>query len=271
MKNITQVVKSVKASVKDKDGIQMYPTRWNDDFIDMPIIDEEKRRKPSFTGEQVTKIVNGASGRVQMAAILLAATGLRAGELLGLECRHFDGSAIHVEQAAWRDQLLDKPKTRNAKRDIDLHPDAANLLKQLVGNRSTGLIFGTPSGKPLTQTNLLRREFHPLLKTLGIPRCGFHAFRRFRVTFLRKTICPDGLLKFWMGHANKDETDRYDRVREDTEFRKDVARSAGVGFELPKTLTSRRTKEGMGRNTPGISDVNRARYDRQEAIHAVSA
>jgi hypothetical protein len=79
MKNITQVVKSVKASVKDKDGIQMYPTRWNDDFIDMPIIDEEKRRKPSFTGEQVTKIVNGASGRVQMAAILLAATGLRAG------------------------------------------------------------------------------------------------------------------------------------------------------------------------------------------------
>jgi len=31
-------------------------------------------------------------------------------------------------------------------------------------------------------------------------------------------------------------TDRYDKVREDVEFRKDVAKSVGVGFELPKTL-----------------------------------
>jgi hypothetical protein len=36
--------------------------------------------------------------------------------------------------------------------------------------------------------------------------------------------------------ANKDMTDRYDKVREDVEFRKDVAKSVGVGFAIPKTL-----------------------------------
>jgi len=38
------------------------------------------------------------------------------------------------------------------------------------------------------------------------------------------------------GPCQQDMTDRYDKVREDMEFRKDVAKSVGVGFELPKTL-----------------------------------
>jgi hypothetical protein len=89
----------------------------------------------------------------------------------------------------------------------------------------------------MSQTNLLKREFHPLLANLGISKRGFHCFRRFRNTHLRKLGCPDGLLKFWMGHAGRDMTDRYDRVREDVEFRREVARAVGCGFELPKALT----------------------------------
>jgi hypothetical protein len=72
---------------------------------------------------------------------------------------------------------------------------------------------------------------------------GFHAFRRFRNTFLRQSHCPDGVLKFWMGHAEGDMSDRYDRSREDVQYRKDVAKSMGLGFELPKTLTPKRVKE----------------------------
>jgi integrase len=235
IKNITQVVKLVKASAVDENGDELHPTKWNHDFIDMPVVDETKQRKPSFTGEQVTKIVKATSGRVQMAIILFATTGMRAGELLGLEVRHFDGSSVTVEQEVWSGKVQG-PKTPNAKRVIDLHPDAADLLKQFIGDRSTGFVFQTRSGKPLTQTNLLKREFHPILETLGISKRGFHSFRRFRNTHLRKSGCPDGLLKFWMGHANKDMTDRYDKVREDVEFRKDVAKAMGVGVELPKTL-----------------------------------
>jgi integrase len=251
--NIVRVVKLVKASVVDDEGDELYPTKWNHKFIDMPVVDETKQRKPSFIGEQVAEIVKAASGRMQMAAILFAATGLRAGELFGLEVRHFDGSCVKVEQEVWRSQVL-KPKTLNARRDVDLHPDVASLLKTYIGNRSSGFVFQTRQGTPLGQSNVLRREFHPLLDQLGITKRGFHSFRRYRNTYLRNSHCPDGLLKFWMGHANKDMSDRYDRVRDDVQFRRDVALSMGVGFELPKTLTSNPVLGVNGRQAEAVPE-----------------
>jgi len=251
--NIVRVAKLVKASAVDKDGNELYPMWWNHKFIDMPVVDETEQRKPSFLGEQVAEIVKAASGRMQMMAILFAATGLRAGELFGLEVRHFDGSSVKVEQEVWRSQVL-KPKTLNAKRDIDLHPDVAALLKSYIGNRSTGFIFQTHNGTPLGQSNILRREFHPLLNRLKITKRGFHSFRRYRNTYLRNLHCPDGLLKFWMGHAHKDMADRYDRVRDDLRFRRDVALSMGLGFELPQTLTSKPVVGVNGRQAETVPE-----------------
>jgi integrase len=204
-----------------------------------------------FTSEQVTAIVRKATGRLQMATILFAATGLRAGELLGLEVKHFDGSAIRVEQAVWGgNNKVGKPKTPNARRYVDLHPDVASLLRQFIGTRSKGFIFQTESGQPVTQTNILRREFHPLLDKLKFHRCGFHAFRRYRNTFLRRQQCPYGLLTYWLGWSReKDMPGHYDHSHEDVQYRRDVARSMGVGFELPQELTTKI-------RVPKIPDVN---------------
>ena len=240
IRNITLVIKLVRSSAIDDDGNELFPVKWNSRFIDMPIVDETKQRKPSFSGEQVTKIVKGAAGRMQMAAILFAATGL-GWRTIGLECKHFDGASVKVEQAVWGgDGKVYGPKTQNAYRVVDLHPDVAELLRKFIDDRKKGFIFQTSGGKSVTQTNLLRREFHPLLASLEIPTQGFHSFRRFRNTYLRQQHCPDGVLKFWMGHADRDMTDHYDRSREDLQFRRDVARSMGVGFEVPKALTPKR-------------------------------
>jgi len=238
IKNITLVVKLVVASVTDDDGDRIELRHWNKKVIDAPEVDKRTQHKPSFTSEQVTSVVKAATGRMQMAAILFAATGLRAGELLGLEVRHFDGESLKVEQAVWGgDNRVGKPKTAYAYRTVDLHPDVASLLKSFIGVRKTGFIFQTSSGKPVTQTNLLRRELHPLLDGLKISLCGFHSFRRFRNTFLRQSRCPDALLKFWMGHSPKDMTDLYDKSSEDLPYRRHVAKAMGVGFVLPKALT----------------------------------
>jgi len=237
IRNITNVVKFTLASITDDDGNAMYNTTWNAKVIDAPNIDPAKQHRPTLTSAEAEQIVKTTSGRLQMAAVLLTSTGIRAGELLGLECRHFDGASIHIKQELWRGQVLD-PKTPNARRIVDLHPDAASLLKQFLGNRSTGFIFQTRNGRPMNQRNLAR-SFYNVLDDLGISRRGFHSFRRYRNTHLRKLHCPDGLLKFWMGHAaESDMSDRYDRVRDDVDFRRDVARSLGVGFELPKKLSS---------------------------------
>jgi hypothetical protein len=38
---------------------------------------------------------------------------------------------------------------------------------------------------------------------MGHEKCGFHAFRRFRFTNLRKQGVPEDLLRFWIGHVRK--------------------------------------------------------------------
>jgi integrase len=73
---------------------------------------------------------------------------------------------------------------------------------------------------------------HPVLEILEIQKQGFHGFRRFRVTHLRKSRTPEDLIKFWLGHAPETVTDGYSQLKADTEFRKMVAEQAGVGFTL---------------------------------------
>ena len=150
IKNIMLVVKLVRASAISDDGDQLFPIKWNSRFIDAPQVDPAKQSKPTFTGEQVTSIVKAATGRMQMAAILFAATGLRAGEMLGLEVRHFDGESVKVEQAVWGgNNKVGRPKTANAYHTVDLHSDVASLLQQFSGKRTSGFIFQTSSRKPI--------------------------------------------------------------------------------------------------------------------------
>jgi integrase len=68
-------------------------------------------------------------------------------------------------------------------------------------------------------------------------KAGSHAFRRFRNTHLpNHTECPEGLYKFWMGHADESMSGRYDKIKEDVAFRRKWAEESNFGFELPSTV-----------------------------------
>ena len=86
---------------------------------------------------------------------------------------------------------------------------------------------------PRTPSNILSDSLHPILKKLGQPKAGAHAFRRFRTTCLRRQRTPEDLIRFWLGHANKSITDNYSLLKEDTEFRKKIAEQVGIGFQIP--------------------------------------
>ena len=90
-------------------------------------------------------------------------------------------------------------------------------MDQKTRGRS-GLIFTNRNGKPLSQTNVVRRSLHPILKELGVEKTGFHAMRRFRATWLRKQRAPEDLIRFWLGHAEQSVTDGYSKLAEDVEF-----------------------------------------------------
>ncbi len=111
IKNICLVVKLVKASAVDENGDELYPIKWNAQFIDAPVVDARKQRTPSLSGEQVTKLLAAIEAEMRTLFILAAATGLRASELLGLEVGHFDGGSLKIEQSVWRSDAQ-APKTK---------------------------------------------------------------------------------------------------------------------------------------------------------------
>jgi len=172
----------------------------------------------------------GKSGR----ASSLAGSGLRIGEALGLELgKHIsnDGRTFYVRQSVWAG-LTQKPKTASAVRDLDLCPALATMLTAFIGGRTSGFLFQNASGRPFAQSNVLRRNLHPILSALGVPKAGFHSFRRFRATHLSKSRVPESLAKFWMGHAEVNQSEEYVKMFDEVAYRTEVADSIGLGFEI---------------------------------------
>lgn len=235
MHNYVQVVKMVVASAVNEQGEELYPRKWNHEFIDLPEI--KAQRTPTFTGEEVTQIVSTTEEQYRVLYSLLAGTGLRIGEALALEVRDVspDASTIRIQRSVWNG-MVQSPKTLNAVREIDLPSSLAAMLKQYIGSRTSGFLFPSQKRTPLSQRNVLGRSLHPILKAMGREKAGFHGFRRFRVTHLRKNHVPEDLLRFWIGHANKSVTDGYSKLKEDVDFRKACTEKVGLGFQLPAEI-----------------------------------
>jgi integrase len=194
-----------RASAIGGDGEELYPRKWNHEFIDLP--DVAGQRTPTFTAEEIQQIVLRTDGRFAVLYALLAATGLRIGEALAMEVAHFRHGSLSIRQSIWNGRLQ-SPKTKSGIREVDLAWPAAAMLEHFIDGRKGGFIFRSSNGSALAQSNVLRRSLHPILASMKREKTGFHSFRRFRVTHLRKQGTPEDLLRFWIGHGDKTVTDR---------------------------------------------------------------
>jgi integrase len=129
LKNYSKLVKLIVASAIDEQGEELYPRKWNRRFIDLPKI--ENQHTPTFTVDAVTQIVASTEGHYRVLYALLAASGLRVGEALGLEIGDVsaDGRTLTVRQSVWNGQVQ-SPKTDNAKREVDLDPALGTMLRK---------------------------------------------------------------------------------------------------------------------------------------------
>lgn len=247
IKDIIGVVKLVVASLVDQEGEPVYPRHWSSKLMDIPRVIATDQNTPTFSEEIMSGLARWGILMYRTLFILCGAAGLRIGEALGLEIgKHFsdDFSTLRIEQKARKSHIEKRLKTQSSWREVDLDPRVAAILKEFAGERTSGLLFCTRTGKPIGQPHVLKYHLHPALKELGYVnkkkgdhRAGTHAFRRFRETQLGKCEgLPKGLRIYWMGHGEKDMTEHYDKVKEDRPFRKYWAERCGVGFELPATV-----------------------------------
>jgi len=104
--NYTKVVKMVVASAVNDEGEEIYPRKWNHNFIGMPILKREEQHRPTVTEAELGEILASTSKRWAVLFALLAGTGLRIGEALGLKPTDLspDNRVLHVRRSIWHGQ-----------------------------------------------------------------------------------------------------------------------------------------------------------------------
>jgi integrase len=234
--SIINLIKEIVGSAVDENGNELYPRKWNSEFIDSPVVSSKDQDAPTITRESLQEALRGASAKIAPLYALLAGSGLRIAECLGLQVGVDDGKGsfwIPTEsKVIIRDQLYrgrhQAPKSAAGVREVDLAPELNDYLCRMApncGRISDGYLFQSSTGKSLRPG-----DAYAAAKKDGIP--GFHSLRRFRRTHLENQGVPAGMARFWMGHASADVDDRYVRLENEIKARKEWAQKAGLGFDL---------------------------------------
>jgi integrase len=228
MKLVLQIVRSLKDT---ETGEPIYRLKWNREYLDLPKIVKDEQNVPTLTVEQVNQLMK-ADGQELALYVVLASTGMRIGEALGLEVRHIlnGGRTIKIEQSVNRfGKLADGGKTKSASREVDVDEKVAQFLLAYI-NGKDGLLFKTRKSSPHLDGNILKRW---LVERLG-HGLGWHSFRRYRITWLEENRAHGLLKKIWVGHALGDITEEYARsIKRNVKLRLEEAERVGTGFDVP--------------------------------------
>jgi integrase len=165
------------------------------------------RRTKMFQPEQARAILQVASQPWLALFALVAMTGLRAGEALGLmrEDLDFAGGTITVRQSVTR-RRISTPKTESSARTVPMPTVLAGLLKDHLAHtwipNPGALVFCSQAGGPLESQKVVRKYLRPILDRLGLPRLGLHAFRHGMASMMPLVGASPAATQKQLGHAD---------------------------------------------------------------------
>ena len=141
-----------------------------------------------FSADEVRKIIAAASEPWATLFSLAAMTGMRIGEILGLQLGDLDFQAglIHVRRASWRGRIQ-TPKSAASVAALPMPMHLAEVLQSYLKQWPSNpmrLLFANKKGGPLLADKVVRDRLWPILDQLKIPRCGMHAFRHTHTSLL---------------------------------------------------------------------------------------
>ena len=166
-----------------------------------------------FTAEEVERILAASHGQRRAIFAILAFSGLRIGEVLGLSWDAVDlqTKTLHIRASA-SEGVLQPPKTHRSVRDLPMLP---RLVEELTAYRAQlqdgaeGLLFTTSTGRPRRADDVRARWLTPVLRKLGLPQAGAHAFRHFFARHLDELGAGSATVRDYLGHHDITTQSRY--------------------------------------------------------------
>lgn len=162
---------------------------------------------------QVSDLASAVPHRYRALVILGASTGLRPGELFGLQVKHIDFSRrmVKVEQQLQRvpggkGVHVCPPKTRRSHRRVPLPRIAATSLKEHLDNfpaHGEEFLFRNEKGEPIHSSRFYEQTWRPAIAKVKLPKgTGPHALRHTYASLLIAAGESVKVVSERLGHTN---------------------------------------------------------------------
>ena len=168
----------------------------------------KKEIKPLTRGQIKALLDVARSDKLYTFYALAVTTGMRNGELLGLQWRDvdLDGGTLQVRRTVFNGHV-NAPKNASGSRTIRLSKLAIRALKQHRANaakeRISEWVFSTRAGTPISVHNVHNRSWRPLLKKAGLPETTrMHDLRHSCISLLLAQGIPVKVVSEMAGHAD---------------------------------------------------------------------
>jgi integrase len=232
-----------------------------------------KQEQPCFSVEQIAQIIRMSNEPYRTIWRLVAETGIRRGEICGLNVGALDvvNRILLVQRSVTKLRKRKSPKAgakRNGevkKRPIKLSPSMFEQLRPFVdGRQGTEPLFLTPvrmtkkgkriGGTRLEPDNFVKRHLKPIVKKLELEGAA-HAFRHGNATLLDSLRAPWALKSTRLGHVDEATTRDYTHMISDDEVR------------ISQELRSMLDKEFVAQDLPKFQpQVETASESQSEAV-----
>lgn len=210
--------------------------------VERPRIKREER--PTYDREQVAKLLGASQGeRLHAALVLSVMTGMRVGEVFGLQWDDidFENGTLRVARQLQEVRgkfFFDAPKSSAGKRNIALPEIAVDALKDhrarmmAEGNIGAETVFCDTDGKYLRRSNVRRRFWVPTVEKAGLPFIRWHDLRHTHATLLIGLRENIKIIAERLGHSNPSLTmSTYSHVIES--MQRETANKLNEAFPKP--------------------------------------
>lgn len=168
--------------------------------------DEIRKQTRFFNGDEARKIIMLAAEPYRTMFAIAGMTGLRVGEVAGLQKADldFDRRVIEVRRSAWYGRVQ-TVKSKASRAPVAMAEALATMLKEYLTTwqpNPEGFLFLNRNGRPYAANKVVEYGLWPVLDKLKIERAGMHAFRHCHASLLMDVGANPTVTKEQMRHSD---------------------------------------------------------------------
>ncbi len=168
--------------------------------------DEIHKQTRFFNGDEARKIIMLAAEPYRTMFAIAGMTGLRVGEVVGLQKADldFDHRVIEVRRSAWYGRVQ-TVKSKASRAPVAMAEALVTMLKEYLATwqpNPEGFLFLNRNGRPYAANKVVEYGLWPVLDKLKIERAGMHAFRHCHASLLMDVGANPTVTKEQMRHSD---------------------------------------------------------------------